>query len=269
MSRQSLDRKCGKFLQNTSNNPVLTIITVVFNGSETLERTITSVVNQTYKNLEYIIIDGGSTDGTQNIIRKYQHLIDYWVSEPDHGIYDAMNKALCRSRGNWVYFLGCDDAILSIDVMSEIFASYSLDFIEKFDIIIGEGLCQGKRHRNSFDYRMLKGNSFNHQCAFYKRSLFDENLYDTSYSLGADYKFNLKLYLSKTKCLRVSVLISEYGGYGVSSRNFELRRLESNRARIESCGHIAGMSLNILRAIIDSTRFVINYFKVMFISTTP
>jgi len=91
---------------------LITIITVVFNGEKFLEETIQSVINQDYQNVEYIIIDGGSTDGTLEIIRKYEHAIDYWVSEKDRGIFDAMNKGARLSKGSYLYMLNADDYLL-------------------------------------------------------------------------------------------------------------------------------------------------------------
>ncbi|HAH56818.1 MAG TPA: glycosyltransferase, partial [Bacteroidales bacterium] len=83
----------------------MTVVTVVFNGVEFLEDTIKSVIGQTYDNVEYIIVDGGSKDGTLDIIKKYEYAIDYWVSEPDKGIYDAMNKAIDLGSGDWINFM--------------------------------------------------------------------------------------------------------------------------------------------------------------------
>ncbi|MCX7738944.1 MAG: glycosyltransferase [Hydrogenothermaceae bacterium] len=88
--------------------PLITVITVVFNGEKYLEETIQSVINQTYPNVEYIIIDGGSADKTLDLINKYERYIDYWVSEKDKGIY-AWNKVLTLSFGHWLSFLGSDD----------------------------------------------------------------------------------------------------------------------------------------------------------------
>lgn len=90
-------------------NLKISIITVVYNGISEIEKTIQSVLNQTYPNIEYIIIDGGSTDGTIDIIKKYQGQLAYWVSEPDEGIYYAMNKGIQKATGEWIHFRNCGD----------------------------------------------------------------------------------------------------------------------------------------------------------------
>ena len=95
--------------KNDIQHPLVSIITVVLNGESHLEHTINSVLCQTYENLEYIIIDGGSSDGTQDIIRKYQDKIDYWISESDDGIYDAMNKGILQAKGELIGILNSDD----------------------------------------------------------------------------------------------------------------------------------------------------------------
>ena len=91
--------------------PLISVITVSYNAVSTIEDTILSVINQTYPNIEYIIIDGGSADGTVDIIEKYVDRISYWVSEPDKGIYDAMNKGLKVANGDWAIFMGSDDYV--------------------------------------------------------------------------------------------------------------------------------------------------------------
>ena len=98
----------------------ISIITVCFNASNTIEETIISVVKQTYKNIEYIIIDGGSSDQTNNIIDKYSEFISYYCSEPDDGIYDAMNKGLEYVTGDYVLFLGADDHLISYSVIEQV-----------------------------------------------------------------------------------------------------------------------------------------------------
>ena len=102
------------------NIPLITIITVSYNAVTTIKETIISVVTQSYPNIEYIIIDGGSTDGTLDIIKKYQDKITYWVSEPDKGIYDAMNKGLARANGDYVVFLNAGDRFPAADTIEKV-----------------------------------------------------------------------------------------------------------------------------------------------------
>ena len=92
---------------------IISIITVSYNAVKTIEQTISSVVNQSYSNIEYIIIDGGSTDGTVDIIKKYEDRIAYWVSEPDGGIYDAMNKGIKVATGDYIQIIGADDFLIN------------------------------------------------------------------------------------------------------------------------------------------------------------
>src|SRR3569832_1036414 len=94
--------------------PLITVITVVFNGAATLENAIQCVARQTYDNVEYVIFDGASADGTLDIIKKYEHTIDYWLSEPDCGIYEAFNKAISRVSGEYYLVLGCDDELFVV-----------------------------------------------------------------------------------------------------------------------------------------------------------
>lgn len=104
-------RTKGYFKQSYSNKPLISIITVVYNGEKYLEETFQSVLKQTYDNVEYIIIDGGSTDGTLDIIRKYEDQIDYWVSEPDKGMYNALNKGFACSLGDYLGWINADDTL--------------------------------------------------------------------------------------------------------------------------------------------------------------
>ena len=100
------------------NKPLVSIVTVVYNGENFLEETIKSVINQTYENIEYIIIDGGSTDGTVDIIKKYEDKINYWVSEKDAGIYDAMNKGIEAFKGDYINFLNAGDSYVNNEVLN-------------------------------------------------------------------------------------------------------------------------------------------------------
>lgn len=104
------------------NNPLISVVTVSYNAVLTIEQTILSVINQTYPHIEYIIIDGGSTDGTVDIIKKYANRIAYWVSEPDKGIYDAMNKGIRTAKGEWINFMNAGDLFYSKDTLEKVFS---------------------------------------------------------------------------------------------------------------------------------------------------
>ena len=103
---------------NTTKEPKITVVTVTYNAKDFLEETIQSVISQTYKNIEYIIIDGGSTDGTVDIIKKYEDKIDYWVSEPDSGISDAFNKGVQQSNG-YILMLNAGDIFIHNNILED------------------------------------------------------------------------------------------------------------------------------------------------------
>ena len=111
-------RTKGYFKKSYEDKPLISIITVVYNGDKYLEETVQSVLSQTYDNVEYIIIDGASTDGTIDIIRKYEDQIDYWVSERDKGMYDAMNKGIDAASGELINFMNAGDRLIFLDVNS-------------------------------------------------------------------------------------------------------------------------------------------------------
>lgn len=114
----------GKTKQYSLNEPVVTVITVVFNGAKTIENTIQSVIGQNYHNVEYIIVDGGSADGTLDILDKYSGNIDCWVSEKDAGIYDAMNKGIALAGGDIVGFLNADDFFADLSVLEQVAGAF-------------------------------------------------------------------------------------------------------------------------------------------------
>ncbi len=118
-------RTLGYTKRNVSDKPLVSVITVAFNSALRLENTIRSVVNQTYDNVEYIVIDGGSTDGSLDIIREFGGCIDYWRSEPDRGIYDAMNKGLSAARGEWINFMNTGDAFYARESLTDTVGEFS------------------------------------------------------------------------------------------------------------------------------------------------
>jgi len=210
-------RTKGYFKKSVNDKPLVTVITVVFNGGgEHLEQTIKSVVAQTYDNVEYIIIDGGSTDGTVDIIRQYEEAIDYWISEPDEGIYDAMNKGIMLSTGKFLYFLGADDFLFN--VLDKI----SSDLTEDFKICYGNVLK--KTHNVIYDgkfnlYKIFKRNIC-HQAIFYPRNvLILKGNFNTRYNTVADYELNLRCWADKRMFFEYCpLLIAYYCDDGLSSQ---------------------------------------------------
>ena len=175
-------------------SPSISIITVSYNAVATIEKTILSVINQSYSNIEYIIIDGGSTDDTLNIIKKYQEKIAYWVSEPDKGIYDAMNKGIEKATGDYLFFLGADD-ILMENAIQKIFGD---NLSTKFLMIYGNVMYDNNNIvKSRFSYKTFLHNTIHHQATFYSRKLFDSFRYDTSFKITSDYELNLLVFLKE------------------------------------------------------------------------
>lgn len=215
-------RAKGYFKKSYTDKPLITVITVVLNGKRFLEHSIRSVLSQTYDNLEYLIIDGGSTDGTLDILRKNDHAIDFWVSQADKGIYDAMNKAVGLASGDWILFLGSDDSLATDYVLSEYIQSLS-DRLHanpgfKPVMIFGDVIySNGRRFRSALDFRILLHNTIHHQGSLYHRSLFASFRYDTNFRALADYELNLRVYLKKYPSLSVDKSLSFCRFGGVSS----------------------------------------------------
>jgi len=226
-----------------STSVCLSIIIPVFNGEDCIEECLSSILSQVFKDYEIIIKDGLSTDRTLDIIRKLNNKKIKIVSSSDSGIYDAMNQGIEYSSGNWIIFMGSDDSFTSPDVLRKIFDGASI--LGDVELIYGGGITKGVNLINSFNWRMLKGNSLNHQCIFYKRTIFNRLMYDISYKLAADYKLNLILYVNRVKSLkRKNIIISNFGSGGASSLNKPQGFLEECLVRKEVLGSIFGSILN-------------------------
>jgi len=203
------------------NPPLISIITVVYNCETTLEHTILSVIFQDFKNYEYIIIDGGSTDGTLEIIKKYHDKITLWISEPDKGIYDAMNKGVKNSMGKWCYFLNSGDSLYSYNTLLNIYPS----LIDKYDIVYGSINCITKS--NSFEIKpapieeLVGKMVFCHQAVFIKKNILGDIKFDINYKIAADFNLFRNLYKRNFIFFRINNIIANYDAeYGISSNNF-------------------------------------------------
>lgn len=197
------------------NKLKISVVTVSYNAAETIEETIQSVVNQTYDNIEYIIIDGGSTDGTLDIIKKYADRLAYWVSEPDKGIYDAMNKGIAVASGDYINFMNAGDKFIN----SKIVDLLSKHIVESDDVIYGnwkiDDYSNQIRYPRNLNY-MKFGSCLCHQSTFTKTSLLKLQGYNTSYRIAADYEKACYLYAKGYKFKYINEVIADYSIDGVS-----------------------------------------------------
>ncbi|OJW78848.1 glycosyltransferase family 2 protein [Spirosoma sp. 48-14] len=209
-----------------NRDPLVSIIIVVYNGVSTIRDSIESVINQT-ENHEIIIIDGASTDGTLSVLEEYQERLTYLLSEPDSGIYDAMNKGLNIAKGEWIYFLGADDVMLPgiINSMKHILLG------DKYALVFGNiKYSNGKVFKSSISLKTILQNTLHHQSAFYRRNLFNDFKFNTGFKILSDYELNLLIYLKKLPYLNKNILIAECM-VGGSSFNTNLSLKETNQIR--------------------------------------
>ncbi|KAA6350181.1 PGL/p-HBAD biosynthesis glycosyltransferase [termite gut metagenome] len=204
--------------------PLISIVTVSYNAVTTIEETILSVINQTYPNIEYIIIDGGSTDGTVDIIKKYQDKIAYWVSEPDKGIYDAMNKGIDRATGEWVNFMNAGDYFYDNNIIASIYFSSVLDNISVLygnTLLIYENKKELQDVKPSRIFSKYKYMPSCHQSIFC-RILYVKTLkFNTSYKIAADLDFFYRLYKINHNYLYFHSIIACYDVVdGISSKQY-------------------------------------------------
>ncbi len=211
----------GYFKQSIKSSPLVTVITVVFNGEAILEQTILSVINQSYDNIEYIIVDGGSSDKTLDIINKYQHLIDYWVSENDKGIYDAMNKGLRLASGDWVNFMNGGDLFFQTDTVDAVFKGQDYS---SYQIIYGN---QQVRYPSGKTRNIQAGNisniakhsQFCHQAAFIKAEFHKANRYNIDTKIVADFEFFYLAWKNQASYKQLDQTICSFDAGGASDGN--------------------------------------------------
>jgi glycosyltransferase involved in cell wall biosynthesis len=249
------------------NNPKISIITVSLNAVDVIEQTIKSVLNQTCKpNIEYIVIDGGSTDGTVRLLNKYQQQGELrYISEPDNGIYYAMNKGIPIAKGEWIYFLGSDDVFFDDGVLERIFSGN----IDHAEIIYGnvKYLHSGDTYDGPFNHEKISIKNICHQALFVKKVVFEKmGLFNTRYITSADYEFNLRwmgLNLNSKYVEETIVIYNEKGLSGqvldqLFSNDFDQLLIENNIVSTRSIAKLKKMHLGIL----NSTRYKAGNFIV-------
>ncbi len=222
-----------------SGAPLISIITVAYNAASQLEEAIQAVKSQTYANREHIVIDGGSADGTLDILKDNDRWLGYWVSEPDNGIYDAMDKGIEVCSGDWVYFLGVDDAFYSPKTLSSIFETQNLP--GSVDMVLGQVFTERGLTLSRFNGSLMYKNTVYHQAAFYARRIFERfrychaplsNRHKRYYNISGDYRLNLMLHRRGARCMRVEQPIAKCRS-GVSMEGRIKGYLEEIRIRHE------------------------------------
>jgi glycosyltransferase involved in cell wall biosynthesis len=213
-----LKRK-AKTHQSSLNKPTLPKVSIIianYERAQALEETIRSIVVQRYPSLELIIIDNASKDMSVEVIKKYETHIAYWVSEPDKGIYDAFNKGIKISSGDWLYFIGSGDKLVGDDAISRIFS-----VCEDVDLIYGNvyRFHYGSIYPGRFSKRSLVERNICQQGIFYQRRLFERfGMFETKYPMLADYVFNMRCFGDKRVRTRfVDEVIAFFEGGGASA----------------------------------------------------
>ncbi len=215
--------------------PRVSVVTVVYNDVKHIEGTILSVTRQNYPNLEYIVIDGGSTDGTVDVIKKYADKISYWVSEKDDGLYYAMNKAITVATGEWILFRNCGDYFSSLSDISKVFNGESYDGV---DIIHGNCVQWDKDCYYIEEPWIIKPNGntkrmfIKHPATFVRTSIQKAMPFDVSYKIAADYNFIYNCY-KKGKVFKyvpyILAIFDKSGGLSTDNSNYA--RIENYRVR--------------------------------------
>lgn len=202
--------------------PYFSIIIVVYNGENTLQAAIDSVLCQTFTSFELLIIDGASADSTVEIIKNNalrNGQIKY-VSEKDQGIYDAMNKGIGLANGEWLYFLGADDRLYEKDILKRI---SDVKHLSKSDIIYGDIILTpgNKRYGGEFSYEKLLRRNISHQAIFYKKNIFKQvGEFNTQYTVCADWDFNLKCFASgNLEISYIDIIVAYFSMGGTSRKN--------------------------------------------------
>ncbi len=202
--------------------PILSVITIVYNNVSDIERTMLSVLNQTYAGIEYIVVDGLSNDGTLEMIKPYQDRISKLISEKDEGIYDAMNKGLAAATGDYVIFMNSGDEFYDVDTVTAVFAA-----ADDADIYYGEtemidanGQSLGQRRHKApkqFTWRSFKfGMSVSHQAIYVKRSLVEP--YDRRYQLSSDIDWIIRAAKKAKRIVNVNRYVAKYLVGGMSKK---------------------------------------------------
>ncbi|MFA5649874.1 MAG: glycosyltransferase family 2 protein [Proteiniphilum sp.] len=215
------------------DKPLVSIICVTYNAASCISECLDSIIQQQYPSIEIIVLDGASTDGTQDILREYGEKIMFWKSEADKGIYDAFNSALEHAQGQWIYFIGADDKLLP-DFSSLV----ENELKDNHTIYYANVLWKGVKTKGFVsDYQQAKLGIF-HQSIIYPSSVFKKYRYNTKYKISADYALNLQLHGDKSYRFEYrDYIIAFFNDSGVSSKGVdEAFRMDRTRLIMDNFG---------------------------------
>ncbi len=221
------------------DTPLVSIITVTFNAKDYLEQTIKSVIAQTYTPIEYIIIDGGSTDGTIDIIKRYSNNLSYWISEPDKGIYDAMNKGISHAKGKLIGIVNASD-FYEQDTVQRVVAASNQNpqagiFHGNINMLNEDGSLFKVKQPNTDMQQLTKGFGIYHPTFFVRKSVYDTmGCYDTTFRLAADYDFALRCWRNDIVFCYINRVLSNFRIGGATNKRRLLGLEESKKALLQN-----------------------------------
>lgn len=198
----------------------LSIITINLNNRNGLQKTIDSVITQTFTDYEWIIIDGGSTDGSREIIEQNEEYFSYWVSEPDKGIYNAINKGIAHAEGEYIQILNSGDCLFENNTLEQLF-SHQYDA----DILYGDAICLypdghklDKKYPDNISLNYFIHDVINHQASFYRRQVFDSHPYNEKYMIASDWAYCMEAVCRGLRFQHIPQTIVYYDNTGISAQ---------------------------------------------------
>ncbi|GAB3176989.1 glycosyltransferase [Telluribacter humicola] len=233
---------CIYFVDNMTKPPFISIIVTVLNGEKTLHHFLQSVATQSYLHYELIIIEGGSTDKTLDLLAQNANVVTQLKQIKGVKIYAALNEGIKMATGDWLYFIGCDDSLYTPYVLEQIAPLLNH---QKYDYISGAVINQpsGKKFWPRPHTQWLF-HSLHHQATFYHRTVFDRFTYDEKYIIASDYELTLNLFLKRYRLKTVPTIIANFNETGFSGKNPDLAWAECEAIRIKLYGMFIGTLLN-------------------------
>lgn len=213
-------------MKQNQKKPLLSIITICYNIKDEIEKTCQSIVNQSWQDFEWIVIDGGSTDGTVDILNKYRSRMNVFISEPDKGIYNAINKGIKQASGEWFSFMNGGDSYSANDVLEKVFKDKKYDaevLYGNVNEIYPDGYIKHSNYKTKIDLSFFANDVINHQGSFIKRNLFDKyGLYDEQYKIIADWEKWIVFAKNGCKFQKIDVIVADFMCNGISSNKSAL-----------------------------------------------